>query len=42
MDLSLYEQETIIGFCEEEKTAGIYTQAGGLQTRPCIPRWTGG
>ena len=25
MDLSLYEQETIINFCEEEKTAGIYT-----------------
>ena len=25
IDLSLYEQETIINFCEEEKTAGIYT-----------------
>lgn len=33
MDLSLYEQETIINFCEEEKTAGIYTHNKPLRRK---------
>lgn len=33
MDLSLYEQETIINFCEEEKTAGIYTHNKALRQK---------
>jgi len=33
IDLSLYEQETIINFCEEEKTAGIYTHNKPLRRK---------
>ena len=33
MDLSLYEQETIISFCEEEKAAGVYTHNRTLRRK---------
>ena len=34
MNMARYEQETIISFNEEEKTAGIYTHNKMLRDRP--------
>ena len=38
MNMARYEQETIIGFNEEEKTAGIYTHNKVLRS---WKRWRG-
>ena len=40
MNMARYEQETIISFNEEEKTAGIYTH-NKILAREGVPQRTG-